>query len=33
VNRLPGAYQVCFAQTDPVSGQRVVTGVSTFTVE
>jgi hypothetical protein len=32
VNRLPGAYQVCFAQTDPVSGSRAVTGVSTFTV-
>lgn len=32
VDRLPGAYQVCFAQVDPVSGPRVVTGVSTFTV-
>ena len=32
VNRLPGTYQVCFAQTDPVSGTRAVTGVSTFTV-
>ena len=33
VNRLPGTYQVCFAQVDPVSGSRVVTGVSTFTVQ
>jgi hypothetical protein len=32
VNRLPGTYQVCFAQTDPVSGSRAVTGVVTFTV-
>ena len=32
VNRLPGTYQVCFAQTDPVSGNRAVTGVVTFTV-
>ena len=32
VNRLPGTYQVCFAQTDPVTGSRAVTGVVTFTV-
>ena len=32
VNRLPGSYQVCFAQADPVSGSRAVTGVVTFTV-
>lgn len=32
VNRLPGAYQVCFAQVDPVSGSRAVTGVANFTV-
>jgi hypothetical protein len=32
VNRLPGTYQVCFAQIDPVSGSRAVTGVVTFTV-
>ena len=32
VNRLPGAYQVCFAQTDPVAGSRAVTGVVSFTV-
>ena len=34
VNRLPGTYQVCFAQVDPITGsRRVVTGVSTFTVQ
>jgi hypothetical protein len=32
VNRLPGSYQVCFAQADPVTGSRAVTGVVTFTV-
>jgi hypothetical protein len=32
VNRLPGTYQVCFAQIDPVSGSRAVTGIVTFTV-
>ncbi|HUR23662.1 MAG TPA: hypothetical protein VMZ73_07300 [Acidimicrobiales bacterium] len=32
VNRLPGTYQVCFAQIDPVSGSRAVTGVVSFTV-
>lgn len=32
VDRLPGAYQVCFAQTEPVSGNRAVTGVVDFTV-
>ena len=32
VNRLPGTYQVCFAQIDPVSGSRAVTGVVNFTV-
>jgi hypothetical protein len=32
LNRLPGAYQVCFAQVDPVSGNRAVTGVVNFTV-
>jgi hypothetical protein len=32
VSRLPGAYQVCFAQIDPVSGSRSVTGAATFTV-
>lgn len=33
INRLPGTYQICFAQTDPVTGNRAVTGVSTFTVQ
>lgn len=32
VNRLPGTYQVCFAQVDPVTGSRAVTGVVSFTV-
>lgn len=32
VNRLPGIYQVCFAQIDPVAGSRAVTGVVSFTV-
>ena len=32
VNRLPGTYQVCFAQIDPVSGARAVTGIVNFTV-
>ena len=32
VNRLPGTYQLCFAQIDPVSGSRAVTGGATFTV-
>lgn len=32
VNRLPGTYQVCFAQIDPVSGSRAVTGIAVFTV-
>jgi hypothetical protein len=32
VNRLPGAYQVCFAQIDPVTGNRAVTGIVNFTV-
>jgi hypothetical protein len=32
VNRLPGTYQVCFAQADPVGTSRAVTGVTTFTV-
>ena len=32
VNRLPGTYQVCFAQADPVTGARAVTGVVNFTV-
>ena len=32
VDRLPGTYQVCFAQIDPVSGSRAVTGVVNFTV-
>lgn len=32
VDRLPGSYQVCFAQTDPVTGSRAVTGVVRFTV-
>ena len=27
VDRLPGTYQVCFAQADPVTGSRAVTGV------
>jgi hypothetical protein len=31
-DRLPGTYQVCFAQVDPVSGSRAVTGIVTFTV-
>jgi hypothetical protein len=33
ISRLPGVYQLCFAQTDPVTGSRTVTGVSTFTVQ
>ncbi len=32
VNRLPGTYQVCFAQVDPVSGSRAVSGTISFTV-
>ena len=32
VDRLPGTYQVCFAQIDPVAGARAVTGVVNFTV-
>lgn len=32
VNRLPGKYQVCFAQADPAAGNRAVTGVVNFTV-
>jgi hypothetical protein len=32
VNRLPGNYQVCFAQADPAAGNRAVTGVVNFTV-
>lgn len=32
VDRLPGTYQVCFAQTDPVTGSRAVTGIVKFTV-
>jgi len=32
VDRLPGTYQVCFAQADPVTGHRAVTGVVNFTV-
>lgn len=32
VNRLPGTYQVCFAQIDSVTGKRAVTGVITFMV-
>ena len=32
VNRLPGTYQVCFAQIDPIEGPRAVTGVTRFTV-
>lgn len=34
VSRLPGSYQVCFAQADPVTaGSRAVTGVVNFTVQ
>jgi len=32
VDRLPGTYQVCFAQIDPVTGKRVVSSALTFTV-
>jgi len=32
VDRLPGTYQVCFAQIDPVTGKRAVSGAVTFTV-
>ena len=32
VDRLPGTYQLCFAQMDPVDGPRAVTGVVRFTV-
>ena len=32
VNRLPGTYQICFAQIDPITGSRAVTGGGTFTV-
>ena len=32
VDRLPGTYQVCFAQIDPVTDKRAVSGAITFTV-
>lgn len=32
VDRLPGTYQVCFAQVDPVSGPRAVSGPVSFRV-
>lgn len=33
VNRLPGTYQICFVQLDPLSGPRAVTSGGSFTVE